>query len=491
VRLRHSVLVASLLASFAARSAAQTPPPPPPAPQTPAPAAAPAADSGRRVTIRGVVFDSLARVPLAGAVVQFAPRTEAPSRAFSATTDSVGEYRLEGLAPGRYLAGFFHPMLDSLGLQPPLGLADVDSGGASIIDLAIPGAERVYAAHCGARAPGDSSGLLLGWVHDADGGQAVPGGKVVLTWREMVFSANGMRLENKRLPVSARDDGFYALCKVPSGEVLVAGGEAGSRRSGLVEVIVPPGGVLRRNFALGDSTTAVVAKVPTDSAGAEEGGRIARGTATLTGVVRDPGGQALSGAQTLVWGSGVTGRTGEGGKFTLSNLPAGTYSLEVRAIGYSPKRVPVDLASRKTTNVEVTMDERATVLAGVTIKETRRTRDFDGFLRRQQNGMGRYVTREDIERRNPFVTTDVLRTMPGLSVTPTSGMGYAVRGRGGCTPAVVIDGTPVSNGANDIDAMVRPQDVRGMEVYLGLGGVPGEYATFSNGCGVILVWTGR
>jgi hypothetical protein len=83
--------------------------------------------------------------------------------------------------------------------------------------------------------------------------------------------------------------------------------------------------------------------------------------------------------------------------------------------------------------------------------------------------------------------------IPGLRVMPT-GTGDAVYGRGGCTPAIYVDDMQLppdmafgESTPPDIDAYVQPDQIMGIEVYAGLGGIPPQYA--SNGCGVILIWT--
>ncbi|MGF7473775.1 carboxypeptidase-like regulatory domain-containing protein, partial [Salmonella enterica subsp. enterica serovar Minnesota] len=65
--------------------------------------------------VSGIVWDSVASVPLAGAAVQFAGQNN-PSLSFNATTDSLGQYLVPAVPPGRYLVGFFHPSLDALGI---------------------------------------------------------------------------------------------------------------------------------------------------------------------------------------------------------------------------------------------------------------------------------------------------------------------------------------------------------------------------------------
>src|SRR5919202_810145 len=55
----------------------------------------------------------------AAAVVQIVTPA-APRVSHSADADSAGRFRIEGLAPGRYIIGFFHPLLDSLEIEAPL-----------------------------------------------------------------------------------------------------------------------------------------------------------------------------------------------------------------------------------------------------------------------------------------------------------------------------------------------------------------------------------
>src|SRR5436305_1062546 len=68
-------------------------------------------------TVHGTVFDSLAMSPLAGASVQMAPAdsSTAPSH-YVATSDSAGRFVIPGVPAGRYVIGFYHAALDTLGI---------------------------------------------------------------------------------------------------------------------------------------------------------------------------------------------------------------------------------------------------------------------------------------------------------------------------------------------------------------------------------------
>jgi hypothetical protein len=309
-----------------------------------------------------------------------------------------------------------------------------------------------------------------------------------------------VRNVKRRLPVRVRPDGGYLACDLPVDVDLVANAEAPKRRGGLNELRLPPRSLTRRDFALGDSASVVTVELP-DTAAQREGRLqqpvvVARGNARLSGTVRTRDGRPLQGARVQLWGSDVQGTTSEAGSFALAGLPAGTYALEVRAIGYAPKRVPVTLSTRAPGSVGIVLDERLNTLQSVVVQadRTKLTKDYNGFLERQKRGMGRFLSEEDLNRRNPIVITDALRTTPGISVVPNgTGFGYAIQGRGGCQPDVWVDGMRVFDGATDLDQIVRPMDVAGVEVYNGAATVPAQFmgAGGGGGCGVVAIWTKR
>jgi len=447
-------------------------------------------------SVTGRVLDSLTAAPLAGAAVQLVSRAR-QSLAYAAATDSAGRFHLDGVAPGEYVAGFFHAVLDSLGVEDaPHRLVRVAAGAEADVALAVPSGRTLARAHCGKRPRGDSAGVLLGHAMDADTRAPLPGAKVVVTWSEVVIDQRGLRREQRRAPTVARGDGLYVLCGLPSDADMVADATLGPRRSGAVEARVPPFGLARRDFTLGDSVSAAevaaAQRSSRDSASATAAGvAMARGSARLSGRVRTLRGQPVAGALVMVWGSDVTGRTDADGGFALLGLPAGTYTLEARAIGFAPKRVPVELSSTRATAATVTLDEPVALLTSVTVygRPPRRSRDLTGFVQRSQQGGGHFVTREDIDRRNPTLVTDLFRGVSGVQVVSRGGMGYDVLLRGGCRPVVFVDGVPVRD--VDIDMVLYPRDLIGIEIYSGPAATPAQFnqGVQSGNCGTVVIWT--
>jgi hypothetical protein len=324
----------------------------------------------------------------------------------------------------------------------------------------------------------------------------------VVTWSELVV-AKGIHTERRNVPIQSNDAGWYALCGAPADGPITARAELGKDASGIIEVSVPPGGLLHRDFYIPRGAAAVAVS---DSAGSDSAGKasvpaqlaIRRGSARLSGVVRDAQGQPLHGVQLMIWGSDVTGSTGDDGSFTLADLPSGTQSLELRYVGYAPTRDAVDLASNQTRSGGVTLSERAEVLDQVTVygKASRRRIDYTGFLeRRKSAGSGHFITRADIAALRPVDLADILRRVPGLRLVPTAYFDYTIlssRGAstnpsGTCQPLIFVDGARLTDDTA-LNGMLRPGDIAAIEVYAGLAGTPPQYS--GGDCGSILIWTG-
>lgn len=110
--------------------------------------------------------------------------------------------------------------------------------------------------------------------------------------------------------------------------------------------------------------------------------------------------------------------------------------------------------------------------------------------RRRSNTLGHFYTRKEILERQPRFLSEILRTVPGLTIsTSRTGPGFVIRARG-CryAPVVWIDRSRVP--ATELDEIVRIDEVAAMEVYVSPAGVPAQYTDRSNvGCGTIIIWS--
>lgn len=444
------------------------------------------------VTISGVVYDSLARSPLAGASVQLVT-DNVTTFIRTAETDSLGRFTLTDVPAGRYKLGFLHPLLDSIGVHAPLREVSVDGQRPVRADLAIPAPLRIRTAICGPRPPMDSSSVLVGVVRNAQDRSPAAGVSVTGQWLEYSLSATGLVRRTPKLVARTGENGWFAMCNIPSGGTLglIASRDADS--TDLIEVALSSDGFVRRDLYLGSARALVPSDSTTRAVAAGERRPLIVGDVRLTGVVvAAVGGQPLAGAQVGIVGSSQT-RTNQRGEWALRDAPAGTRMLEVRALGYYPERRPVH-AVAGAPPVRVALSTLRAVLDTVRIVAARvRGRDIRGFLARSRSGMGRYLTEEDIARRAPIVTSDLFRAVPGLQVerSPLGDTRVTMRGNfeDACVPSIFLDGHHMRNlSADDIDGFVDPKEIAGIEVYAGTEQPP-QFQEALGGCGSIVIWT--
>ena len=204
--------------------------------------------------ISGYVYDNLARAPLARATVQIVAADDPSRFALSTEADSLGRYVFNDVPAGKYRLGFFHEMLDSLGIDPPLTDVSVTGTKSIVADIGIPSAPQIRAAICGAGSSSDSGAVIIGFVRDAKGA-AAPGVTVSGDWLEYGIGRGGITRRLARRTAKTGDNGWYALCNVPSGGIVALVANRGTDSTGVVEVQIPPDGFLRREIFLGGAMT--------------------------------------------------------------------------------------------------------------------------------------------------------------------------------------------------------------------------------------------
>lgn len=173
------------------------------------------------------------------------------------------------------------------------------------------------------------------------------------------------------------------------------------------------------------------------------------------------------------------------GRFVLPVRP-GNYRLSVQRVGYASftsDTLPV--ASGETVRVEITLSERAVPIDAIQVVSRRRDplAPLAGYYDRLdfygRAGLGRFLTREQIETRNAALVEHLLAFGMGLRLENRR----LVVPRNGCTPVFFVDG--MRDGE-----MPPPSLLEGAEVYVGAAQAPGLYHD-PRGCGVVLLWTRR
>lgn len=225
----------------------------------------------------------------------------------------------------------------------------------------------------------------------------------------------------------------------------------------------------------------------------------------LAGTVTDATtGRPLAGAQITLMDADTaahgTTQTDSIGRFALGVPGPGTWTLAIDMLGYHPLiSGPIAVADAEAVAVEITLAVDAIPLEPlvVTGRRSMRSPDIQAFYDRRargtRSGMGRFVTREDIERSPPIRATDLVRSMAGVRVVPgRAGRGAGIRMAGGCIPAIFVDGMQLNrvNRNDSLDDYVATLDIEGIEVYRGPASQLGALHD-PTGCGLVAVWTRR
>ncbi len=439
-----------------------------PTTQTPTPPA-----KTGKASITGVVVDSLNGDFLVGAEVVI------EGARLNLTTDTFGRFRADSLTPGTYQVGIFHPLLDTLGLSLATQPFHVGPDSVSVVSLSVPSAETIIARSCSVRPRAQGRSAIVGHVIDPETLQPVAGADVSVAWVEIEVSKEiGIRESPRVIRDSTDSFGRYNLCGLPN--EMEATLQAKRGNSVTAQIPIELGAAPIELFA----RTLLLA--PVDS-GAKTGNAVLRGRVILEG--NAPG----AGSRVEVAGTDAVATTDAKGEFVLRNLPSGTHILVARHMGYAADAVPIDLSSRETRSVTVTLPKFVNVMDPVVVN-ARRNASLDrvGFARRQKSGMGHYITPEQVARMKPLRMTDLLRQVPGLRVqyspegeTVTSSRG--VGGSGSCVTYWVDEMRWHSTTPGDINSFVSGNEVVAVEVYHGTA--PAQYSSGMGNCTTIVLWT--
>jgi hypothetical protein len=325
-------------------------------------------------------------------------------------------------------------------------------------------------------------------------------GRVVSDAGEPIAGAT-ITLAGIRYSVKSDSLGRFRFSGQP-GSTLNLSLQAPGFRDDMASVVLPRSRSVARDFVLISELTALPEPNPSDR--------------VLNGRVITPEGEPISYVNIRVNG-GRRVVTDDSGRFAVP-YAQGSLSLLLRRIGFAPEEVK--LAAMPDTALRVRMTAVARVLPGqVVTGRTPFTRlDLGGFYRRMtevERGarVGYFVTPEDLAMRNPQNVTDAVEQFPSIRLRPIddgvldaagfghadgvpSGRNFRIEDRSGCPLTVYLDRvriqptmvghTPVDG---DINSLVQPHSVAGIEVYPRAAGAPAEFLPVSNTCGVVVIWT--
>jgi hypothetical protein len=323
-------------------------------------------------------------------------------------------------------------------------------------------------------------------------------------WFEMSLGRGGPRHDNPQVAALSDANGVYRLCGIPIDIPLFVRAVADSQQSGRVEVFSKASAVMFRNFTVSrrDSAARLVSDSALDAV-VDSAAAFARpaGSARISGSVRDQNGHALANATVSMLDRPGSVRSDADGRFTLVGVPAGSQTVELRAIGFAPTRRTVSLRSGATEILTFTLDRSATTLAEVRIMGTRSRAAISrsGFEERRRSAAGWSIDADEIAKIGAIFVGDLLRRAPGMvpQYNARGERNYTMRSTAAgdrCTPTYFVDGVRwfamTGPAIVELDRYLTTHELYGIEVYGGGASTPIQFDTGS-GCGAVVFWTKR
>lgn len=219
--------------------------------------------------------------------------------------------------------------------------------------------------------------------------------------------------------------------------------------------------------------------------------------ASTTGWVRDSTGVPIGDADVSVPAMRLLVHTDSTGAFILRGLGDGPVTISVRRLGYEPKSQTVQIRRPPTAadSIVITLRAIPQLLDSMRVGAARLHKDFliEDFYRRRARGPGLFVTRADIEARNPTRLSDMVRQFPAIRFVGRPGGLMGIRfpttsmARRDCPPQYWVDGRRVMN--FELDEL-PPGDIEGIELYSGPSSTPTQFASNDGKtCGTVVIWS--
>lgn len=302
----------------------------------------------------------------------------------------------------------------------------------------------------------------------------------------------------------ADSTGSITLCGVPNDIELSMSAHLGSQSTG--EVVLPRGlpAVAVRELWISLSDTAARLMPDTTAVAVSDAPSQPRGgSGVLRVLVQTERGTAIRGAYVSVRSQSVGGVTAEDGVARIRGVPAGSQTVDARAIGHAPDRQVAAVVPGAETTLSFRLGGVARALPDYVVRGIRPDVEAEAFERRRRGGVGRFLDSDDLDKLGR--RTSGLATLPGLfaPLVPSnfqmpvgggdsSATAYTplyMRSSGAlCRPTMIVDGIRRQR-VDGFELNSLLQIAVRVEVYNRAMFVPVEFADASAACGVVAIWT--
>lgn len=420
-------------------------------------------------TVRGVVRDSTkGGEALSDAVVRIV------SQNVEVRTDKRGRFEFNKLAPGRYELIVQSAVLDSMGLEPLKGVADVTEKKRVDLVLAIPGRDTFANLMCGGPLASDM-GILHGRLiaAPAENSSEIADStqyEIGAHWLETHLSIGNMEQRERASSTAAYLGRTFILCDVPV-DVDNILRVTGRTLNDTVQVFARiPGFMARRDIYIGSNTTASVAFTVRGKVGSVKGKPVENPSVA----------DAVTGL--------IVSRPDEAGRFSAQR-PLHSQQLMIRGVGYQPKIVDINPSSLSVELGEILLEPIAQQLNAVVVKGRPATLEELAFNQRRSLGFGSFLDEETLSKVALVSASYVASQTTGLRTAP-AGLGrqqlmFEVEGKA-CRPRFFLDGMNLGR----IDPFEEEELLRlakRIEAYR-YQYAPGRFYDFQR-CGSVVIWT--
>src|SRR6266511_1787649 len=178
-------------------------------------------------------------------------------------------------------------------------------------------------------------------------------------------------------------------------------------------------------------------------------------TGQITGIVKNSEGQPTASATVMVRGTRLSAVSGPDGRYTLADVPPGSYTVVAALIGYGFATATATVEAGQVVQLDFALEARAVQLEGVTVV---------GYGTQEKRTVTGAVSTINAEQLAETPTSNAIKALqdrlPGVDVTnagnkPGDGVSIRIRGvrsiTAGNDPLYVVDGVPIDGGIGDID----------------------------------------